>query len=820
MILNVSALYFMSKELMILLKQAVSCLLLVCLMAALAVPAAATGYRVDPKRIYANDGTNDFWWSHTRCATLPGQGQNGTPAILCTASKDLNDNHSDVFYDIAYTVSTNLGDNWTPYNVIPQYDWKTLPNGYRGMLIDPVPVYHAATGKIILLGMAQSYDANFGKKQTYPAYAVFDPTIEAWSADWQLFDWPQVFGHAGSSYPHIDEQTGKVLWPIHSTSGSGALQVVTASFDGTSLIYESMSGTVPNTGVHGNRSGIEASLTMFGGEYFLTSRDDTNNRLTKSVNGIDWQPAVDLQWEDGTLIVGSMNTQMHWITRPDGLYLVYTRQDSVNSDVFRYRAPLWMAKMNPETLRLKKETEHNVMPNTTDRAQLGNFGTLDVTPELSIVTSNEWNSLQPNSTIVSRIWWNRSLLGSWPLNETAGMTAVDTSSAGHDGSISGAVPGADGHFGPALSFSQAGDHVNLSHSADGSFDFGSTQDFTVSAWVKTSHTGSIQYIVNKGDTNGSFWLRFEADGSLRFLLDYGNTFDAVQSAVSLADGKWHHVAGAADRDAGLRLYVDGLIVAQSSAFLGGDIASNLPLTIGSNSALTLKGLISEVKLFNYVLEEHEMLALGGVAGSWSFDEPTVGSGIITANDISDYEYGMLLNGMARSSSGKSGGAVQFSGSGQFVKLGDPDSGLYDFGTDQDFSLTAWFRTNVVGTPKYIVNKGDTNASYTLRIESNNTIRFWLDYGSTADVVQSTQTYTDGNWHHVAAVADRDTGLRLYVDGILVGENNSLLGGNISNKLSLTAGHNSSSTMNGLIDEVRLYRYALTEELLLNEIVGD
>lgn len=165
MILNVSALYFMSKELMILLKQAVSCLLLVCLMAALAVPAAATGYRVDPKRIYANDGTNDFWWSHTRCATLPGQGQNGTPAILCTASKDLNDNHSDVFYDIAYTVSTNLGDNWTPYNVIPQYDWKTLPNGYRGMLIDPVPVYHAATGKIILLGMAQSYDANFGKSK-------------------------------------------------------------------------------------------------------------------------------------------------------------------------------------------------------------------------------------------------------------------------------------------------------------------------------------------------------------------------------------------------------------------------------------------------------------------------------------------------------------------------------------------------------------------------------------------------------------------------------------------------------------------------------
>lgn len=811
MIFYVNALYFVSKELMIPLKQAVSCLMLVCLMAALALPAVASGYRVDPKRIYANDGANDFWWSHTRCAALPGQGQDSAPAILCTASKDLNDNHSDVFFDIAYTISTDLGDSWTPYTVIPQYNWRMLPNGYMGMLIDPVPVYHAATGKILLLGMAQSYDANYAKKQTYPAYAVYDPTTGAWSADWQLFDWPHVFGHTGSSYPYIDEWTGKVLWPIHSISGSGALQVVTASFDGTSLTYESISGTVSNTGSHGNRSGIEASLTEFGGEYFLTSRDDTNNRLAKSADGIVWQPAVDLQWEDGTPVSGSMNTQMHWITRPDGLYLVYTRQDAVNSDVFRYRSPLWMAEVNPVTLKLKKETERNVMANTTDRAQLGNFGTLNVTPELSIVTSNEWKSLQPNSTIVSRIWWNQSLLGSWPLDETAGTTITDTSGAGHDGSITGAVPGAEGLFGAALSFAEAGDHVNLGHPADGSFDFGAAQDFSVSAWVKTSHTGSIQYIVNKGDTNSSFWLRFEADGALRFLLDYGSTFDNVQSPASFADGKWHHVVGAADRDAGLRLYVDGALVAQSSTMLGGSISSALPLTIGTDSALTLKGLIAEVKLYNYVLDEFEVLGLGGVVGSWSFDESAAGSGIVTANDVSDYEYGMLLNGAARSPAGKSGGAVQLSGSGQFVKLGDPDSGAYDFGTNRDFSLTAWFKTNVSGTSGYIVNKGDTNASYALRIESNGTIRFWLDYGSTADVVQSARAYADGKWHHIAAVADRDTGLKLYVDGTLVGENTSLLGGDISNKLSLTVGHNSPSTLNGLIDEVRLYRYALTEE---------
>ncbi|THF76242.1 sialidase family protein [Cohnella fermenti] len=791
--------------------RAVACILFVCLITIHAWPASAADYRIDPIRIYENDGSNHFWWSHTRCASIPDQGDNGGPAILCTASQDPDDNLTDVFYDIAYTISTDLGDSWSPYAVIPQFDWKTLPNGYDGMLIDPVPVYHALSGKVLLLGMAQSYDANFAKKQTYPAYAVYDPSTGTWSDDWQLFGWPPVYGHAGSSYPYIEESTGDVLWPIHSISGSGALQVVTASFDGTSLVYKSASGTVSNTGSNGNRSGIEASLAKFGGQYFMTSRDDTNNRLTKSADGLVWQPAVDLLWEDGTSVAGSMNTQMHWLTRPDGLYLVYTRQDEVNSDLFRYRAPLWMARIDPATLRLQKDTERNVMPNTTDRAQLGNFGTLDISPELSIVTSNEWKSLLPNSTIVSRIWWNRSLLGSWPLDETSGSVASDASGAGHNGAIVGAATDSEGRFGTAFGFSSSGDRVDLGSPADGSFDFGSSQDFTVSAWIRTSHSGSIQYIVNKGDTNAAYWLRLEADGKLRFLLDYGSTYDAVQSSFSLADGAWHHVLAAADRDADLRLYVDGALAAQKTGLLGGNISNSLPLTIGFPSASTMKGSIDEVKLYNYALDEREALGLSGLVGRWSFDEPATAAGIVAANDVSDYEYGMLLNGASRSAAGHAGGAVQFTGGNQFVKLGDPDSGSYDFGVDQDFSLSAWFKTSTVGSAKYILNKGDTNASYALRIESNGTLRFWLDYGSTADIAQSTASYTDGQWHHAVAVADRDAGLRLYVDGVLTAENTSLLGGSISSKLSLTVGHNSSSTMNGFIDDVRLYRYALTAQ---------
>jgi hypothetical protein len=134
-------------------------------------------------------------------------------------------------------------------------------------------------------------------------------------------------------------------------------------------------------------------------------------QLAKSSDGLTWQSAVTLQWEDGTAVTGSMNTQMHWVTQSNVLYLVYTRQDASNTDILRYRAPLWMAEVDPVTLRLKKDTEQIVMSITDNRAQLGNFGTTAVTPDLSIVTSNEWNSLVPNRAIVSRIWWNKSNIG-------------------------------------------------------------------------------------------------------------------------------------------------------------------------------------------------------------------------------------------------------------------------------------------------------------------------------------------------------------------------------------------------------------------------
>ena len=66
-------------------------------------------------------------------------------------------------------------------------------------------------------------------------------------------------------------------------------------------------------------------------------------------------------FDDGTEL-GSYNTQQHWVSHSDGLYLVYTRRGANNDHVFRNRAPLFMAQVDPEKLQVIRSSEKNPCP--------------------------------------------------------------------------------------------------------------------------------------------------------------------------------------------------------------------------------------------------------------------------------------------------------------------------------------------------------------------------------------------------------------------------------------------------------------------------
>jgi len=89
---------------------------------------------------------------------------------------------------------------------------------------------------------------------------------------------------------------------------------------------------------------------------------------------------------------------------------VYTRRGLNNDHVFRHRAPLVMAQVDPARMCVLRDTERILVPERG--ARLGNFGVVEVNAEETWVTVAEW--MQPvgcekygsdNSVYAARIRW-------------------------------------------------------------------------------------------------------------------------------------------------------------------------------------------------------------------------------------------------------------------------------------------------------------------------------------------------------------------------------------------------------------------------------
>jgi hypothetical protein len=94
------------------------------------------------------------------------------------------------------------------------------------------------------------------------------------------------------------------------------------------------------------------------------------------------------------------------------LFLVYTRRGANNDHVFRHRAPLFMAQVDPKRLCVLRKTERILVPERG--ARLGNFGVANINKDETWVTVAEW--MQPKgveqhgsdgSVFVARIHWAR-----------------------------------------------------------------------------------------------------------------------------------------------------------------------------------------------------------------------------------------------------------------------------------------------------------------------------------------------------------------------------------------------------------------------------
>ncbi len=349
-------------------------------------------------------------WVHPRAGTIPGE----TPTVVLTMQKLLLSG-SDIFYALNEMRTDDGGKTWSGPTEHENLGRIPYGDGGTAVICDFTPKWHAATGKLLGTGHTAMYNKDnkliHTNRARTTAYSVYNPEARTWSTwkNMEMPDEPYFFNNGAGCTQRVDLPNGDILLPIYfkgKDTKQYSATVVRARFDGDTLSYVEHGSmhTVPV-----ERGFPEPSLAEYKGRFFLTLRNDVKGYVTSGSDGLHFDEAKPWTFDDGEEL-GSYNTQQHWVTHPDGLFLVYTRRGANNDHVFRHRAPLFMAQVNPDTLQVIRSTERILVPERG--ARLGNFAVTKVSENETWVSVAEW--MQPvgiekygsdNSVYVAKIKW-------------------------------------------------------------------------------------------------------------------------------------------------------------------------------------------------------------------------------------------------------------------------------------------------------------------------------------------------------------------------------------------------------------------------------
>lgn len=379
---------------------------------------APLGFETD-LRVVRHGFDGQTFFAQARAGTMPGRdGQ--PPTVVLTAQPTLRSG-SDVFFALSEWISNDFGQTWDgPREHADTLGRRQEPDGIVVGICDMTPKWHQATGRLLTTGHTVRYRDDkhpLTARRRETAYAVYRPESRTWTP-WTTLEMPGgggafVCAGAGSAQ-RLDLADGTILLPIYYREISenwhacNRATVVRCAFDGAHLRYLEH-GT--ELALAEPRGFCEPSVTCFQGRYYLTLRNDVRGYVTVGADGLHYAEPRPWCFDDGTEL-GNYNTQQHWVTHSDGLFLVYTRRGLDNDHVFRHRAPLMIAEVDPERLVVRRHTERQLVPNRG--ARLGNFAITDVTPRETWVVVAEW--MQPvgceaygsdNTIWAARLLWDR-----------------------------------------------------------------------------------------------------------------------------------------------------------------------------------------------------------------------------------------------------------------------------------------------------------------------------------------------------------------------------------------------------------------------------
>jgi hypothetical protein len=431
-------------------------------------------------------------------------------------------------------------------------------------------------------------------------------------------------------------------------------------------------------------------------------------------------------------------------------------------------------------------------------------------------------------------------------NNSGVVTAIDRSSTGIHGTLANGAVNAPGKIGQGVTFDGVNDKVSFPLDLD---SFITTSLGSISIWIRPtgpSPAGTAAYdgdaiVVDAAAFLGIHRLDLSGTDGI-WIYNWDGNEDSF--AIPYTVDEWVHIVWV-HSGGRLRGYKNGVLINDIASGNTTNIANQLSFgdSVYATGHDPYAGDLDDVRIYNRALAADEVKRLykigstekfgapnssgslaSGLVGWWTMDGADTsfnGSGLMTVADRSGN--GNIATATAATAPipviGKIGQGLNLDGVNGYLRVSGLNPTTYN-----NFTVSAWFKSRLTtGLDDYDII-AHSDASYVDDFQFGptddashvDTVRFdFFDSGS-GDLYYGVTDVVDSAWHHLVGIRDSGT-IKIYVDGRLDSSSADLSSGpvtingrgpNIGTDAQNPLGNN---TVDGIIDEVRIYNRALTTD---------